>query len=332
MTVSTTSHASSGTLACISLCLLVGLLGWCAPSQAQDAGKALNGLLQNFLKPGAPAAAPSAQDLLGHLLGNQPAASPADKDDLIKLLSQSMTDINEAQEIEIGRQIASVLLGAKPLDADMQLQRYVNQLGRWISLQSLRPNLPWTFGVLDDAGYNAFAAPGGYIFVTRGLIQRVNDETELAAILAHEVMHVVNKHHLKALQKSARSGLLSRAVSSQLQKKLPHGLSSKLLDLGRQVYTKGLSQEDELDADRHGVTLSARSGFDPYGLVSVLQTLQAQSAQDSAFTFTFSTHPTPQVRLDQLALAMGEQLDVFVPAGKPVTIDQRLARTGTRNK
>ena len=109
-------------------------------------------------------------------------------------------------------------------------------------------------------------------------------------------------------------------------------MSARLLDLGRQVYTKGLSQQDELDADRHGVTLSARSGFDPYGLVAVLQTLRAQSAQDSAFALSFSTHPAPQVRLDQLELAMGEQLDVFAPAGKPMTIDQRLERMGSHKK
>jgi predicted Zn-dependent protease len=332
MTATNTSRTRTSRIAGAIACLLAGLLGLSTPLHAQDAGKALNGLFQNFLKPGAPASAPSAQDLIGNLLGKKPTTGSADNDDLIKLLSQSITDIDEAKEIEIGRQIASVLLGAKPLDADVRLQRYVNQLGRWVSLQSPRPNLPWTFGVLDDAGYNAFAAPGGYIFVTRGLISRVNDETELAAILAHEVIHVVRKHHLEALQKSARSGLLSRALSSQLEKKLPNGLSARLLDLGRQVYTKGLSQQDELDADRHGVTLSARSGFDPYGLVAVLQTLRAQSAQDSAFALSFSTHPAPQVRLDQLELAMGEQLDVFAPAGKPMTIDQRLERMGSHKK
>ena len=73
-----------------------------------------------------------------------------------------------------------MLLGSKPLHTDMALQRYVNLLGRWISLQSSRPDLGWTFAVLDDAGYNAFAAPGGYVFVTKGLVDRVADESELA--------------------------------------------------------------------------------------------------------------------------------------------------------
>ena len=100
-----------------------------------------------------------------------------------------MENIDEAKEIEIGRQLAAVLLGSKPLHPDMALQRYVNRLGRWISLQSSRPQLPWTFAVLDDPGFNAFAAPGGYIFVTKGLVDRV-DEAELAGILAHEITHV----------------------------------------------------------------------------------------------------------------------------------------------
>jgi predicted Zn-dependent protease len=98
---------------------------------------------------------------------------------------------------------------------DMLMERYVNQLGRWISLQSTRPNLPWTFAVLDDPGFNAFAAPGGYIYVTKGLIDRVADEAEVAGILAHEIVHVTSKHHLIALNKAARAGLLTQAISSQ---------------------------------------------------------------------------------------------------------------------
>src|SRR5690606_7743284 len=121
--------------------------------------------------------------LLGAITG-APSAPAAQGDDLVGLLSRSVETIDEPHEIQIGRQLAAVLLGSKPLHPDERLQRYVNQLGRWISLQSTRPELPWTFVVLDDAGYNAFAAPGGYVFVTKGLIDRCADESELAGILA----------------------------------------------------------------------------------------------------------------------------------------------------
>jgi predicted Zn-dependent protease len=256
-------------------------------------------------------------------------SSQASTNDLMGLLSQSMEQIDEPKEIEIGRNLAAVLLGAKPLYPDMVLQRYVNRLGRWISLQSSRPNLPWTFAVLDDKGYNAFAAPGGYIFVTKGLIDTLKDESELAGILAHEINHVIFKHHLQAIRKSAQTGLLTQAVASQLKNDLAGGLSSKLISLGRDLYSKGLDQGDELEADRNGVALATRAGFDPYGLVAVLQQLRTAPANDPLFALTMSTHPAPQVRLDQLEAAMGQRLDPFVGA-QQVTVAQRLAQAGKR--
>ena len=285
------------------------------PALAQDAGKMLGGLLQNMLKPNQ---------------GNNSApAATANTNDLASLLSQSMEQIDEPKEIEMGRQLSAVLLGAKPLHKDVALQRYVNRLGRWISLQSERPNLPWTFTVLDDPGYNAFAAPGGYVFVTKGLIDSVADESELAGILAHEIHHVIAKHHLKALRKSAQAGLLTRAIASQLNNNAQGMLSAQLLALGREVYSKGLDQGDEFDADRSGVALAARAGFDPYGLVAVLQQLRTAKPDNPVFTLALSTHPATQVRLDQLEAAMGQRLDAL--SGKPSpTVAQRLARAGNR--
>ncbi|PQA76446.1 M48 family metalloprotease [Rhodoferax sp. TS-BS-61-7] len=285
-------------------------------AQAQDPGKMLGGLLQNMLKPNVAS-------------NNSAPAAAANSSDLVGLLSQSMEQIDEPKEIEMGRQLSAVLLGAKPLHKDVALQRYVNRLGRWISLQSERPNLPWTFAVLDDAGYNAFAAPGGYVFVTKGLVDSVADESELAGILAHEIHHVIAKHHLAALRKSAQTGLLTRAIASQLGNNAQGALSAQLLALGREVYSKGLDQGDEFDADRSGVALAARAGFDPYGLVAVLQQLRTAKPDNPVFTLALSTHPATQVRLDQLEAAMGQRLDAL--SGKPSpTVAQRLARAGNR--
>ena len=145
------------------------------------------------------------------------ASGNASGADLMQLLSQSVDQIDEPREIEIGRQLAAVLLGSKPPHGDMGLQIYVNRLGRWISLHSTRPNLPWAFVVIDDGGYNAFAAPGGYVFVTKGLIDRVRDEAELAGILAHEITHVTSRHHLVALRAKAQAGVLTQLVASQMK-------------------------------------------------------------------------------------------------------------------
>jgi predicted Zn-dependent protease len=298
----------------ISLSLAACCIGLPVAAQAQDPGKMLGGLLQNMFKPNAGG-------------NNSAPAAATNTNDLANLLSQSMEQIDEPKEIEMGRQLSAVLLGAKPLYKDVALQRYVNRLGRWISLQSERPHLPWTFAVLDDPGYNAFAAPGGYVFVTKGLIDSVADESELAGILAHEIHHVVAKHHLKALRKSAQAGLLTRALASQLNNNAQGMLSAQLLALGREVYSKGLDQGDEFDADRSGVALAARAGFDPYGLVAVLQQLRTAKPDNPAYTLALSTHPATQTRLDQLEAAMGQRLDAL--SGKPSpTVAQRVARAG----
>jgi len=265
------------------------------------------------------------QNVMNMLLGAVTGGGSAPRgDDLISLLSGSVESIDEPREIEIGRQLSAVLLGSKPLHPDMALQRYVNQLGRWISLQSERPTLPWTFVVLDDPGYNAFAAPGGYVFVTKGLIDRCADEAELAGILAHEITHVTAKHHLHAMRKTAQSGLFKQFLASQIKTSAVGNLvASQLLELGRNLYSRGLDQTDEYDADRTGVALATRAGFDPYGLVAVLQQLRTAKPDNPMFTLALATHPPAQARLEQLELAMGKNLDTFTGAA-PVTVAQRV--------
>ena len=277
------------------------------PAQAQDAMRALGGLLRSV--PVAPS-----------ILSPSPSAAPAG--DLIQMLSDSLDNIDEAKEVEIGRQLAAVLLGSKPLSPDMGLQRYVNQLGRWISLQSSRPQLPWSFAVLDDPGFNAFAAPGGFIFVTRGLVDRV-DEAELAGILAHEITHVTEKHHLQALRAKARAGIATQLLASQLRSNVAGAVGGQMLALGRNLYSSGLDKGDEFAADRAGVALAARSGFDPYGLPAVLLQLRTAAPDNPLFSLTLSTHPPAQARLEQLEQAMGSRLDAY--AGKPsVSVAQRV--------
>ncbi|MES2974025.1 MAG: M48 family metalloprotease [Pseudomonadota bacterium] len=318
--------------------LLAG--GMPASAQNQDAARVLN-LFQGLMKQGQPAAPapapvqPAQQALpvpanaLTNMLGapGAPAAGNAANRgaELITLLMQSVDQIDEPRELEIGRQLSAVLLGSKPLYIDLVTQRYVNQLGRWISLHSSRPDLPWTFAVLDDPGFNAFAAPGGYVFVTKGLLDRVADEAELAGILAHEITHVTGKHHLKAMRKSARAGLLTQAIGARLagNSELGGAISSQLLALGKDIYSKGLDQDDEFDADRSGVALAARAGFDPYGLVSVLQQLRTAAPDNPLFALSLSTHPPAQQRLDQVEQAMGNRLDAL--SGKPsITVARRL--------
>jgi predicted Zn-dependent protease len=238
--------------------------------------------------------------------------------DTVKNVGKAVKEIDEPEEIAIGKDVASRLLGAAPLVADAGLQRYVNHVGRWLAVQTERPDLPWQFGVLDSPNVNAFAVPGGTIFITRGLLERMRNEAELAGVLGHEIVHVLRKHHLKAIQKGAQSSLAGDAMSMALKDRAGPA-RDKLIAFGTEMYSRGLDKGDELEADRLGIVIAARAGYDAYGLPSVLQTLQAMSAQDSAIALMFKTHPAPGERLAALE-AMQPTLDAS--ASRPQLADR----------
>lgn len=219
-------------------------------------------------------------------------------------LKQTLTNLREptqAEEIEIGDGVAETLLGARPLLDDPDLQRYVNAVGMWVAQQSERPDLPWHFGVNDSDHINAFAAPGGYIIVTKGMMKQLRNESELAGVLGHEVAHVTQKHHLKALRKAALVNLLSAGAAAATAESRHADMVQKLSGPTKELYARGLDKADEFEADRIGVVLSARAGYDPYGLPAVLTTLASADPKDNFLTLLTKTHPLPQVRLDRLA-------------------------------
>ena len=230
--------------------------------------------------------------------------------DTVKNVGKAVKDIDEPEEIGIGKDVASRLLGAAPLVAHPGLQRYVNHVGRWLAAQTERPDLPWQFGVLESPNVNAFAVPGGTIFITKGLLDRMRNEAELAGVLGHEIVHVLRKHHLKAIQKGAQSALAGDAMSAALLDRAGPA-RDKLISFGTEMYSRGLDKSDEFEADRLGVVIAARAGYDAYGLPSVLQTLQAMNAQDSALALMFKTHPAPGERLDTLGEKMQPVLDAY---------------------
>jgi predicted Zn-dependent protease len=221
--------------------------------------------------------------------------------DTAKNVVKATGEIGETEEIELGRDVAAQLLGAAPLMANEGVQRYVNHVGRWLASQTERADLPWRFGVLEAPQLNAFATPGGNVFITRGLLERMKSEAELAGVLAHEIAHVLRRHHLKAIQKGAQTALAGEALNQALARRDGNDPSrAKLISLGSEVFTRGLDKSDELEADRLGVAIAARGGYDAYGLPSVLQTLNAMNPQDSGLALMFKTHPAPGERLDAL--------------------------------
>ena len=235
--------------------------------------------------------------------------------DTAKNLGKATTEIGEAQEIDIGREWAALILGAAPLVDQPELQRYVNRVGRWVSLHSERPNLEWKFGVIQSDNVNAFATPGGYILITKGLLAKLKNESELAGVLAHEVSHVVRKHHLAAIRKSGLMQAGANVLSEFAANSRSPVAKERLIGGAKEVLSRGLDKGDEFEADRMGVVIAARSGYDPYGLPAVLQTLQGMNPQDSSLALMFSTHPAPGARLDELDRVMSTRLDRY--AGQP---------------
>lgn len=229
----------------------------------------------------------------------------------VQNVKQAATEVAEPQEIELGEGIASNLLGAAPLLQDAQVQHYVNQVGRWLAMQTERPDLPWRFGVLNDDDINAFAAPGGLVFITKGLLARMQSEAELAGVLAHEISHVLRKHHLQAIKKGARTELMAEFTEHAMQKNGADPVLHKLVSAGTEVYVRGLDKADEFEADRMGVVIAARAGYDPYGLPAVLQTLQGINPSDSGLALMFKTHPALAERLQQLDKLMPAPFERF---------------------
>jgi beta-barrel assembly-enhancing protease len=240
--------------------------------------------------------------------------------DFAKKAQQATKTIGEPEEIEIGDGIAANLLGASSLLADNKANQYVNRVGRWLSIHTERPDLPWKFGILESTDVNAFATPGGTIFITRGLLQRMNNESELAGVLAHEMVHVLRKHHLTALQKGARMDIASELANQALKNKGDPAVMDKAIKAGTEVYARGLDKDDEFEADRMGIVIATRAGYDPYGLPAVLQMLEAINAKDSSLALMFKTHPAPQDRLSLLDRIMSKGFDSY-PA--PTQTDQR---------
>ena len=246
--------------------------------------------------------------------------------DAAKNVGKAVGEIGEKEEIEIGADMAARLLGAAPLAADEGLQRYVNQVGRWLASQTERPDLPWKFGVLEAPQLNAFATPGGHIFVTRGLLAQMQNEAELAGVLAHEISHVLKKHHLKAIQKGAQLQIASTAATTFARQDQNTPARERLLAASVELLERGLDKSDELEADRLGVVIAARGGYDAYGLPAVLQALQAMNPEDSGLALMFKTHPAPAERLDALE-RMQTTLDAYAAQ---LQLAERFAGAATR--
>jgi predicted Zn-dependent protease len=219
-------------------------------------------------------------------------------------LISGLLPIGYEEEQSIGQAIALQVIARYGGVYDKpDLTRYVNLVGRSVALTCDRADIEYRFAILNHDSINAFAAPAGYIFVTRGLLKTVRNEAELATVLGHEIGHVTAKHILDIIQRSkqiagvAETGLAYANKNPDLFKNVIDGAVKKLLD-------EGLDQNKELESDRLGVIFASRVGYDATAYATFLERLRTLKGDDQAF---FKTHPKFSDRLTVVQTTIREQ-------------------------
>ena len=213
--------------------------------------------------------------------------------DLLPLLFQgvqvlNLSNMSDRQEVEFGRQMNQEIRQEVRISRNLQLNRYLEEIGRRLATNSDRPNLTYTFQIVEDPAVNAFATAGGFLYMNTGLLKAAENEGEVASVLAHEMGHIEGKHLIKQMRQQAITSGIASATG--LDRSQSVGLGVQLaLNLPR-------SRKDELDADKRGLKTLTRAGYAPSAMVSFMQKLQGNS---SVLTI-LSTHPGTDTRIREL--------------------------------
>ncbi|ERN42315.1 peptidase family M48 [Rubidibacter lacunae KORDI 51-2] len=206
-----------------------------------------------------------------------------------------MSSLSDEQEIALGRQIDQQVRSQVRLSRDRRLVNYVNRIGQRLVPYSERPDIPYSFRVVEDPAINAFATMGGFIYVNTGLIAAAQNEAELASVVAHEIAHVADRHAVKQMREAAiASGVATTAGVN----------TNQLVGIGVELaLRRPHSRRHEYEADKMGLVNLARAGYAPEAMVSFMQTLLA--TQGNGGPAFLSTHPLTRDRVARLAAAVG---------------------------
>lgn len=230
--------------------------------------------------------------------------NPSEMIDIGKNVVKAVKPMKEDEEIALGRELAARLAGSfGGVWKDSAWAEEINTIGRVLVPYSDRPDLKYRFAILNTDQVNAYSAPGGYIFISKGLLKQVDSEAEMAGVLAHEIAHVANKDIVREVQNSNawKAGASVALASSDLggqETALLNSLTDASWDY---LVNKGLSKADELKADQDGAKYEQKLGYDPYGIYNFVARLQPmENNPDKKMKNFFGTHPKPSTRMDQL--------------------------------
>jgi predicted Zn-dependent protease len=216
--------------------------------------------------------------------------------------------VSEGQEIQMGAAYDSQVVMSIGEYADPALQMYVADLGKRLAAASERPNLPWTFRVVDDPSVNAFAIPGGHVYITRGILAHMTNEAELATVMGHEIGHVTARHTAQQMTQQQLAGL-GLAIGSIASSRIAQyaGQASQAL----QVLFLKFSRDDESQADQLGIRYSIRANYDSREMIDVMQMLdRIETASGGKLPEWLATHPAPANRIEHInAILAGAQTD-----------------------
>lgn len=218
--------------------------------------------------------------------------------------------MSEAQEIQMGAQAHKDVLKEYAALDHPALQAYVDAVGQKLAKKSHRPDLQWHFTVVDSPDVNAFALPGGYVYITRGIMAYLNSEAELAGVIGHEIGHVTARHGVRQQSAATATGV-GAILGSILVPGMNNQAGASLLQTLAQAWTAGYGREHELESDRLGAEYLARGGYNPQAMVEVIGALKNQEEfaaeqakrdghQPQTYHGTFDTHPDNDARLKQV--------------------------------
>ncbi len=218
--------------------------------------------------------------------------------------------MSEEREIATGRKFDPKIRKQYGVYDDSELQAYVTRIGKKLAAQSHRPNLVYRFTVLDSPQVNAFALPGGYIYITRGLMVYLNSEAELAAVLGHEIGHVTDKHAVRQYTASTAASI-GYTIAALFNRGLANQNAANLFNILGSALISGYGREHELEADRLGAEYLARAGHDPQAILGVLGVLKNQEEFEKeraeiegrearVYHGVFASHPSADKRLQEV--------------------------------